>query len=387
MSLRLALLVCAVVSASAATAQDADSAFAAGDYAEAARLWHEDVEAGSPRAALRLAYLYDLGLGVPADRARAFRYYLVAARAGLPDAAFNIGVMLDSGVGFPRDVAAAAVWYGRAAARDHVRAQYNLGLLYAEGTGVPQNSDLARHWFERVAVALPAASERLATLPPSERAWSAPVAVAGALIDGETGLSADLVWTSPPGPVDARFEVQLLALDTSGRPIGEMTTADTQGSAVSVPIEATAESHVWRVLRIEPDARRYAASPWMRLEAEGDAPRTSALGGQVRFEIAPEDDRARALAEDLVGPLGRAGIGVLVTEADAAPEESAILYAFPQDAARADELAAFLPGLAMPARQTDEAAGAVAGEITVRLAFGPETASATREDVEFTDGG
>lgn len=377
-----AIWLAALLVTGPAAAQDASEAFAHGDYAEAAQLWLEEADGGSAKAALRLGYLHDLGLGVPSDRAKAFHYYLRAAEAGLSDAAFNVGVMLESGIGTPRDVAAAAIWYARAAARDHVRAQYNLGVLYASGTGVPRNGDLARYWLDRVAVALPAAADRLAALPPAERGWSAPSPVAATRVERPEGVTAELVWTAAAGPADSRFEIQLLPLDEDGRPAGPMSAIGTRASALSLPIEDPERQHLWRVVRVDAANARYAAGPWRVLERDTPA---EDVGGQVRFVIDPADDRARRMAEILAGVLGAAGIGVTISPVAEGPERSTVLFSFAEDQPRAAELAAFVPGLgADNFRQTADI-DAHPGEIVVQLAFG--AGSAADVDVERADGG
>lgn len=373
----------ALCSMGPAAAQDASRAFDQGNYAEAAQIWLDEADDGSAQAALRLGYLFDLGLGVPADRAEAFRYYLQAAEAGLADAAFNAGVMLESGSGMPRDVTAAAVWYARAAARDHVRAQYNLGILYAEGNGVPQNSDLAQYWLDRVAVALPAATDRRGSLPPADRAWSAPTPVAAARVERPDGVAAELVWTSAAGPAASRFEIQLLSLDSDGHATGPMTVVETKASALSLPLDDPERRHIWRVVRSDPANARYAAGPWRALEH--DAPAGTAVGGQVRFEFDAADDRARRMVDALAETLGAAGIGVVLSPLAEGPERSVVLCAFAEDLPDAAGLAGFVPGLgAGDVRRTSDVA-THPGEIVVRLAFG--AGSAADMDGERAGGG
>ncbi len=160
------------VDAPGATAADADAAqgaYAAGQFEEARRLWAPGAEAGDSRAQLGLASLYDLGQGVARNPATAYRWYRRAAEAGVAVAEFNVAVMRDTGDGVPRDTADAALWYARAAAHGNRRAQYNLGQLYAAGDGVPRNADQAEMWFRDAAADLSAAVEKLATM----RRWPA----------------------------------------------------------------------------------------------------------------------------------------------------------------------------------------------------------------------
>lgn len=60
------------------------------------------------------AYNYDLGIGVPQDRARANRLYLEAARAGDPRSMMNYALNRYSGVGTSADPVDAFYWIDRA---------------------------------------------------------------------------------------------------------------------------------------------------------------------------------------------------------------------------------------------------------------------------------
>lgn len=107
----LLLAVALAQSASAGPYEDADAAYARGDYPAALRIYRE-----------------------------------LAVR-GIAAAQFNLGVMHDFGQGLERDPAAAVRWYREAAAQGHGGAQFNLGGLYFEGTGVPQDTLRAYVWF------------------------------------------------------------------------------------------------------------------------------------------------------------------------------------------------------------------------------------------------
>lgn len=61
-----------------------------------------------------LAYLHDLGLGVPQDRQKGYELYLRSAKLGWPDAMFNIGQMLGSGQLGEPNLKEACVWTIRA---------------------------------------------------------------------------------------------------------------------------------------------------------------------------------------------------------------------------------------------------------------------------------
>ena len=112
----LLALVCARP-VSAGPYEDADAAYARGDYPDALRIYRE------------------------------------LAAQGNAAAKFNLGVMHDFGQGVQPDPAAAVRWYRDAAAQGHGGAQFNLGGLYFDGTGVPQDRLRAYMWFTLAATA------------------------------------------------------------------------------------------------------------------------------------------------------------------------------------------------------------------------------------------
>ena len=80
----------------------------------AALAWYEKASNQSHALATNsLAYLYDLGLGVPQDRQRAFEFYARAADLGWAQAMWNIANMYGAGQLGPPDLLLACVWSGR----------------------------------------------------------------------------------------------------------------------------------------------------------------------------------------------------------------------------------------------------------------------------------
>jgi TPR repeat protein len=90
---------------------EADEAYSAERYEQAATLYRRDAELGKVAAQINLAFLYLDGLGVKQD----FRE--------------------------------SATWFRRAAEQGNVEAQQNLGLLLQEGNGVEQDYTEADKWF------------------------------------------------------------------------------------------------------------------------------------------------------------------------------------------------------------------------------------------------
>jgi hypothetical protein len=250
------------------------SAYAAGRFVEALRIWRPLAESGDPRAAFGLGLLYDLGEGVGQDAAAAYVWYRTAAEAGVGPAEFNIAVMCDSGVGTARNAAEAAVWYARAAAHGIARAEYNLAQLYAAGDGVPRNLDVAKAWYAAAAAdGLSAASSKLASLRENRAAAAAPVLAKPALIPavpagpvvapklrpGEDTF-VELSWVAPAQPVQANFFVQVVALDTaSAHPI---FTSYLNRSAILVRLPSTPAAYAWRVYTVAVSVTDYVPSTW-----------------------------------------------------------------------------------------------------------------------------
>ncbi|WP_341897313.1 tetratricopeptide repeat protein [Ferrovibrio terrae] len=82
---------------------------------EEARGWYEKAAAQNHDLALNsLGYLYDMGLGVPQDRRKAFEYYTRAANVGEPEAMWNIANMYGAGQVGDKDMHMACVWVFRA---------------------------------------------------------------------------------------------------------------------------------------------------------------------------------------------------------------------------------------------------------------------------------
>ena len=105
-------------------------------YAEALTWYEKAASQKHAMATNNLAYLHDLGLGVPQDRLKAFALYGKAADLGLAEAMWNLTNMVGAGqVGQPPDLAAACVWAVKAqryAAPDERQLQAQLRRVMPE---------------------------------------------------------------------------------------------------------------------------------------------------------------------------------------------------------------------------------------------------------------
>jgi Sel1 repeat len=253
------------------------SAYAAGRFIDALRIWRPRAEQGDARAAFGLGLLYDLGEGVGQDAAAAYSWYRRAAEAGNVLAQFNLAVMCDSGTGTSRNPTQAALWYARAAAHGYARAEYDLAQLYQSGEGVPRNLDMAARWYAVAAGhGLSAAALKLASLreekrqaavsPTAAHPMLAPAVPTGAPVASapSTGESVqiELSWEAPSQPVPVDFFVQILALDTDTGGAYRVFTSFSKQSAVLVSLPRVAADYAWRIYTVAPSVPDYAPSAW-----------------------------------------------------------------------------------------------------------------------------
>jgi TPR repeat protein len=251
------------------------SAYAAGRFIDALRIWRPRAERGDARAAFRLGLLYDLGEGVGQDAAAAYSWYRRAAEAGYVPAEFNVAVMFDSGTGTTRNPTEAALWYARAAAHGYARAEYNLAQLYQAGEGVPRNLDMATRWYAVAAAhGLSAAARKLASLreesrqatvsPVAAKPTLAPAVPTGPAVASISGtgesVQVELSWAAPEQPVPVDYFVQVLAPDRAGS--RRVLTSYSELSAVLVSLPRVPADYVWRIYTVAASVPDYVPSAW-----------------------------------------------------------------------------------------------------------------------------
>jgi hypothetical protein len=279
------------------------SAYAAGRFIDALRIWRPRAEQGDARAAFGLGLLYDLGEGVGQDAAAAYGWYRRAAEAGYVLAEFNLAVMCDSGVGTARNATEAALWYARAAAHGYARAEYDLAQLYQAGDGVPRNLDMAASWYAAAAAhGLSAAARKVASLreerpaavsPNAAKPTLAPAVPTGppdnvaslreatassdpakptlvpavptgppvASVSGTSeSVQVELSWAAPAEPVPVDFFVQVLALDKAGA--HRAFASFLKRSAVLVSLPRVPATYAWRVYTVAASVPDYVPSAW-----------------------------------------------------------------------------------------------------------------------------
>lgn len=123
-----------LAAASAGPFEAGVKAFERNDYAEALSHWLPLAEQGRGSAQFNLAVMYEQGLGVGKDEARAARWFVAAATSGIAGAQLKAGSLYETGQGVARDLSSASYWYGEAA-----------------NSKAPNDADVARQAKDRLA--------------------------------------------------------------------------------------------------------------------------------------------------------------------------------------------------------------------------------------------
>jgi uncharacterized protein len=147
------LLLLAIPRPASADFMAAEAAERRGEHAEAYQACKGDVDAGDPECQVLVGYLFQQGLGVPANATEAIRLFRLAAKRGLATAQCNLGFAYEQGLGVTRDDVAAVRWYQLAAAQGDPIGEYHLAILLAAGRGIAQDREkaveLLRHAADR----------------------------------------------------------------------------------------------------------------------------------------------------------------------------------------------------------------------------------------------
>ncbi len=120
------------------------------DDARALELFGEALrrDPGNALAAYNIAEAYETGEGVPVDLGWARAYYVLAYEAGDADAAAELGRFHAEGLGTVADPAIAAEWYALGAVDGSLIGTVNLADAYATGTGVEADGGTAEMLYE-----------------------------------------------------------------------------------------------------------------------------------------------------------------------------------------------------------------------------------------------
>lgn len=108
------ILLLAVVSNSAAKAgalEDGAVAYERHDYKKALKIFRSAAQQGDASAQYNLGVLYNMGQGIPRDKAEALKWFRLAAQQGIAPAQFSLGLMYAKGGGVPLDRVRAYMWF------------------------------------------------------------------------------------------------------------------------------------------------------------------------------------------------------------------------------------------------------------------------------------
>ena len=126
------------------------TAYDAGDYDKARRIWLPLAEKGDVRAQRGMGKLYEKGRGVDRDFAMAIKWYHPAAEQGDAESQYRLSVGYGYGLGVKKDVAKAMEWLRKAAENGQKRAQRSLAKGYEQGlNGLPRDAEKAKYWYDR----------------------------------------------------------------------------------------------------------------------------------------------------------------------------------------------------------------------------------------------
>ena len=124
------------------------------DYETAFRWYSKAADSGHVQAQGILATMYEDGIGVAADQAKAIEFYLKAADGDDAGSLLRLGEIYESGEGVEKDPVVADQWFRKAAAQyqklaedNDDDAQYALGSMIERGQGMPVDKAQAMAWY------------------------------------------------------------------------------------------------------------------------------------------------------------------------------------------------------------------------------------------------
>ena len=109
------LLLALIEQATADSLSDAQSAYAAGHYKKAAKLYMPLAKKGNAEAQFYLGVMYAHGEGMPKNAAKAVEFYRLAAVQGDASAQRLLAVMYNTGLGIAKNNILALMWINIAA--------------------------------------------------------------------------------------------------------------------------------------------------------------------------------------------------------------------------------------------------------------------------------
>ncbi|TNF33125.1 MAG: hypothetical protein EP315_08740 [Gammaproteobacteria bacterium] len=122
-----------------------------GNFEQAFKDFRQMAEQGYARAQVRLGFMYERGLGIPADATEAILWYGKAVALGDGDALARLGFMYERGIGTHRDYNRAVDYYRQSVNRGSGFGMAQLGYLYFIGQGVQRDEIRAIDYYKQAA--------------------------------------------------------------------------------------------------------------------------------------------------------------------------------------------------------------------------------------------
>ncbi len=118
-----------------------------GDFDSLFREMSALAEKGYSQAQFRLGWIYERGIGVAQDFAKAREWYAKAMANGNADALARMGLLYEFGLGVEKSFDKAAEYYQRAIREDNASGYAYMGYLYETGKGVPRDRERAAELY------------------------------------------------------------------------------------------------------------------------------------------------------------------------------------------------------------------------------------------------
>ena len=125
------------------------SAFESKHFSTAVQLLSPFAEKGNADAQHRCAIMFQNGLGVAVNEAKAVEYMTAAAEQGHGVAQHGLGFMYMEGECVEKNAEEAMKWFLKAADQGLVGSMTTIAMMYEEGKGVEKNPELAKEWYAK----------------------------------------------------------------------------------------------------------------------------------------------------------------------------------------------------------------------------------------------
>jgi TPR repeat protein len=151
LGLTTALLTTTLDQARGGPHEAGDAALAAGDYKAALASYQQAAAAGNHWSENSIGSMYEKGLGLAKQPAKACEWYRKAAAGENPWGQYNYGRCFDEGLSGGKDAATAIKWFNLAAAQGNPWANYRLGQMHSTGEGMPKDREKGLAYYLKAA--------------------------------------------------------------------------------------------------------------------------------------------------------------------------------------------------------------------------------------------